>query len=874
MSAKPSTESAPPHTPDRRESPSSRPPPRVRPPPRENAEARALNDEIQRAIATLTALLEHTEQLGQSRVNELRARLALIDRKLNAESVCAAVIGEEKPRKTMFLNALLGQPLLPARIRGPSKLLYLRRGSTQNYLARGEQQTFDFEQDHPDRSREFARRIAARQGQIEELERLREEAARDVDQHRSAADQARDELKGRFDVFESARAEAERMASEIAEQEERKTLLEQTLREQEQALPRILRARPPAWAVWLWLAYGVALLLWFRAFRAYRSKAREITEVEAGTTRLRISASNTALTCRLAEAALDPLASPAESTRARFIKARKRLAELDAQIEHLGREVQASRAELSLLQATRRQQFQDNVSAFYDGRAEGKQVAILELRYPAEHLPQDVVLVDVSGPIAQGSEAEERAWTLVREQADACIFVSEIDARLTSSTKSRLLRALELVPHVLLVLTEIDDMYLEALRSQTPAAWEHLERLRSVAVHRFAGEAGCNAERLLSLLVPAETALEEGAPSKLRRRCHTELERLFQLVRFERSLSMGARMAGAIEEYVHEMSGLRERIERHYEQQVAILEEHRRPDPEQFRSAQISAAAPAVQAAAAQITHGIREALRTHINGMRAQVVERVLACRDRRQLLRAAPELELLIGVGLERTAHELARELDLRADAAVRSIELGVFEALRLRYEIGVLVTRASSPSLHIDEAPSGARTAALLGPNFARAIRFFMTARIALGAVGALLGGSLGSVVFAGVGTWIGAGFGILLLFACTFRSVQRRCLRAVDACLAEPEQALSERIQSSETLLVSEISQELDQSVTRAMSRYEKWISEPLDADRAAVEHYRERLRDLRSLCNRLLEHQKRLAWLSQAITANVASLHRQ
>jgi hypothetical protein len=832
-----------------------------------------LLEEVQRASATLKALLGHCEQLGQSTVGELRAQLALIDGKLTAQSACAVIIGEEKPRKATFINALLGERLLPNESDAGSQLLYLRRGAAERYTARGERRILEFDRVHPDRAHEVVERIAACEQQVDECARLREQKAREVAQQRDAADQALGQLNDKFAAFELTREEAERQALEVAHQEACIADLERQADAQQRALPRVLRARPSPWHVWLWVAYGIALLIWLGRFQAWQRTRREILVVEAHANRLRISASKAALACRLAEAALDPLATPAESTRAGLVLAQKRLTHLDREIGRLLREVQAARAEETALQAARRRQFRADVAAYCGRREENGDITALELWYPSEHIPEDVTLIDATSGLSRESETEERAWSLVREQADACILVSQIDARLTDATKSRLRRALTLVPHVVLVLTEIDQIYLDALQNQTAAGWEHLDRLRGVAVHRFANEIGCDEQQLLSILLPADTALEEGPPAELVRRFGGEIKLLFELVRLERSLFIGTRMASALDECAGGTREVAERVEHHYEQQIAILEERRRPHPERFRAEQVSAAGPAVQVAAAQITQSVLLLLKGRMNALRAQVVERVLACRHKRQLLSAAPAIEQLIAGSVERTATELSLELDLRADAAVRSIELGVFEALRLRYEIGCLVTRASSPSLHMDDAPRPRKAAARLGLRFERAVTLYTAARSAVGVVGAALGASLGGLALPGLGPWVGAGLGMLLLFAWPFGSAQRRCLQAVDAYLAEPERTLAEQIRGSETRIAGEIRQELDESVAAAMSRFEQWISEPLEADQSAIEHYRGRLRELRAARGRLPEHQKRLAWLSQAVNAAITAQRR-
>ena len=150
------SESARPPALDARGSSSSRPPPRGRAS-GENAEARALLDEVRRACTSLEALVAHGEQLGALAVADIRARVLDIQNRLERDVICAVLIGDDKPRRITFMNALLGEPLLAAEARNPGKILSLRTAPTRHYLARGERHAFDFDKLHPDRAPELAR---------------------------------------------------------------------------------------------------------------------------------------------------------------------------------------------------------------------------------------------------------------------------------------------------------------------------------------------------------------------------------------------------------------------------------------------------------------------------------------------------------------------------------------------------------------------------------------------------------------------------------------------------------------------------------------------------------------------------------------------
>jgi hypothetical protein len=93
----------------------------------------------------------------------------------------------------------------------------------------------------------------------------------------------------------------------------------------------------------------------------------------------------------------------------------------------------------------------------------GKKLGLVELSidYPARLLPSDVTIIDVPGTLAEGAPQ----WNAIREEVDGCILVSELDRAVSESAK-RLLRWLrDVVPHLLLVLTKVDQAFAKAVRS-------------------------------------------------------------------------------------------------------------------------------------------------------------------------------------------------------------------------------------------------------------------------------------------------------------------------------------------------------------------------------------------------------------------------
>jgi hypothetical protein len=479
--------------------------------------------------------------------------------------------------------------------------------------------------------------------------------------------------------------------------------------------------------------------------------------------------------------------------------------------------------------------------------------------------------VDTPGVTDESPEAQERAWQVIREKADGCILVSELESAVSGPTKTFLQRVREIVPHVLLVLTKMDVSFIEAMRRRAGEPWEHVEQARRVATRRFAREIGREPGSVLSVSIAAEAVLRESERTGLVRRFEAEIAKLFQLLRHERALILGSRAATAVRRCIASVGEARERAERLYQQRIAALEEHQRPDPDRFRNEQVNAAQPAILQAAAEVTHAAIETLRASGQAIRQRAAERVASCTNKQELIQVVPELEQLIRDGIDQLLNDVARVLDDRADAAVQTIERGFFEALRLRYEIAHLVTRASSPALELEPISVSVRPELGLAVTVERAAESFKTLRIGLGVGGSVAGLVVGTLVLPGIGSAVGAAAGALLTFARTLGSLKRQCLRAVDACLAEPEQALAEELRASEAEVARALSEAVDESMKRAMARFEQWISEPLEADRNALEKQQHGLKDLQELRDKLFQNSERLEVVIAAAVASSRGL---
>jgi hypothetical protein len=131
------------------------------------------------------------------------------------------------------------------------------------------------------------------------------------------------------------------------------------------------------------------------------------------------------------------------------------------------------------------------------------------------------------------------------------------------------------------------------------------------------------------------------------------------------------------------------------------------------------------------------------------------------------------------------------------------------------------------------------------------------------GAALGLGVGTLVAPGVGSVVGALCGSLAALFVRLRTLKKHCSSAVGELVASSRQSLVIGVRASRPTITACLSLFLDELIDRALSRFGRWIAEPLEAERLAIQTERDKLFDLQRLVTRLEEHDRALATLSQA-----------
>ncbi|HEY3496510.1 MAG TPA: hypothetical protein VGK73_17545, partial [Polyangiaceae bacterium] len=817
-------------------------------------EGAALLAAVEAVPATLRALFEHQESLGPAALSEVERTLENVEQRLARRELRVVVAGERRSGKSTLLDAIVGDRLLGGARGGLAVVTFLRRRDVPSYRARFESgKEDDFSSRVPDRAGELDLVAAKLDARLAILQRDCHRARLELGQAEESRGQAELRVDRALGDVEQARELAEDAESELAAAEEDAARVERTLGALEAGIPAQVRARPPRFALFLWLWFALFVLVRRERWLRYRTSLSERESARARLLLEREKATAAAETRALAEARFQPLDRGAERARSHSSELERGLRDADAERERLRSEREELRSEREHLVSERWRRF------FADLTALAKKPGLVELAidYPAKLLPEDVTLIDLPGL----SNETSPEWALIREQADGCILVSELDRAVSEAAKLFLRRLREVVPHVLLVLTKMDQAHERALQRSEGDPWGEVENARRIGTRRFARELGRAPDRVLSVSVAAEALLSDRG-SELAVRSEHELDKLFLLLRRERALILGARAASAIRRCIAGLAEAETEAERAYRERILELERQRTPEPAVFREQALAQAAPAIGAAASRALSAAGEALG---DGFRVleRLPEQSIDLRTRKkQYAERAAELarELALGAVHVRTDAQVALEAGI--ERGVASIERGLFEALRERYQLLHEVRRTTSSSPRLDkpaiEAPNFAAVVEEVREDVAR----FDKMRWLLGASGGLAG----AAGLALLDPWFslgGAALGGLLALVKRESRLQKGTHDRFRAALYARQREYAAELAALEPAVAVAIELALERSLERAMIRFARFIEEPLEAEREALEAEHRKLAELEELRGRVSEHDRELERLLEA-----------
>ncbi|HEV8246838.1 MAG TPA: hypothetical protein VGP93_13765, partial [Polyangiaceae bacterium] len=711
------------------------------------------------ALLTLRRLFEHEKLSADPALRPVRATVDGVERRLARKELHVVVVGESRSGKSTLLDAILGDRLL-GQARGKIAVVtFIRRQEVPSFRARfASGSVDDFSKRAPDRSAQFAQAIesltqdlAAAQASCASL-RARLRAAMEV------RDRVEFDSEVADDGLKALRERQASTTSELAKVEVATAEVDSAFIELERSVPELVRTPPPRWAVWLWFFHALFTLFRRSVWSRYQTQRRERDDAQTRLLTSRREATESAEECERAESKAATLKVRAEQTRAEASRAEQQLLAAEKERDRLSAELAAQRSEQEHHESERRRAFFSDLEALSGERGRARGLVELSIDYPARFLPDDVTIIDMPGMVSESGPE----WQIIREQADGCILVSELDRAVSESAKLFLRQLREIVPHLLLVLTKMDKAFTDASERGGDDPWQQVEHARRIGTRRFARELGRAPETVLSISVAAEAALSS-RESDLAERFETEIAKLFQLLRHERAMILGANAGSAIRRCIAGIAEAEQRAEREYREKIAELERQRTPEPDAFLQKELAAAEPAIGVAAHDAVVAAISVAQAGFVLLNRLTAHKVDACENKAGLVELATRLAQELPPDAAIIRHNAFLELEAGVERGVSAIEMQLFEALRQSYQLLHQVRRASTSAPRLGAPSDDLPSFPTLASDVEAAARSFRKARYKLGFGGMVTGAASGALVHPWIGSAAGAALGALLALA---------------------------------------------------------------------------------------------------------------
>lgn len=833
------------------------------PPNDRTGEAGALMTAVLAVQSTLRELVERASLFDAGVLADVKMTLTDVERRLARQELQVVVVGERHSGKSTLLDAVVGDRLLGGARGQMSVVTFLRRRELPSYRARFASGSLDdFSSRVPDKTTELALAVGSSKEALAEVERRCSSTRSGLRRAIEALEQAELEVQQARSGVAGARLLEGVAGSELRGAQDESSRLQRAISELELRIPAWARSAPPRWALWLRLVQALFVLFRRESWLRYRALIRERDALGTRMLTGRGLAEEAEQARKLAEAGLEPLGSYVEQARVQRREIEGALRSAEAERTRLQSELEELSSRREHHESERWRRFFSELRAL----AGRRDLVELSIDYPAKLLPEDVTIVDIPGMVS----ATDADWSLIHEQADGCILVSELDRAVSETAKQFLRQLREVVPHVLLVLTKMDLAYRAAVRRGEQQPWEQVELARRIGTRRFARELGRDPASVLSISVAAEAALS-ARDSELATRFESELEKLFLLLRQERALILGARAASAIRRCIASVSEAEARAEDAFRKRIATLEQQRTPEPATFKQALLADAELGVAAGAEETIERAISALQSGFVPLQRLCQQTIDACPKRRDLRAVVDQLaeELSRRVAEVRCAAYL--ELEAGITRHVAAVEQRLFEAVRARYQIlhEIRRTADSSPRLGApnDDPPSFAQIA----PQVRARLAAFDKSRLALGASGSLAGAASGALVHPWLGTSIGALLGGLMALARRESKLQGSVLELFVAALAARQDDYVAALRAEAAAVTAASRLALDRSLERALVRFGRWIAEPIAAERQAIAAERSKLAELEQLRDEISERDRKLERVLNAAAGASAGL---
>jgi GTP-binding protein EngB required for normal cell division len=519
----------------------------------------------------------------------------------------------------------------------------------------------------------------------------------------------------------------------------------------------------------------------------------------------------------------------------------------------------------------RHHQFVRDLHELTDMAQRGAQVVELTLTYPAMHLPKGLLIVDTPGANTDHAENQARAWQAVRELADGCVLLSDLQQVMSRSTRDFLQELRQVVPHVVLVLTKADKA-LENAMDGAESAEEQLEEARRIGVRRFATEMGRDPSEVLSLAVAAEPVLRASSPEAPEvGRFHAELDRLFRLIQEERALMLGARAAGTLAGCVRRIAEAQARAEATYAERVARMEAQRIQAPAEFKRQHVAKARPVAMERAVTLVEEAAHGFRLALARVETRWSLKIASAVSLEELKARLPEWTAEHGREVDALARDAQAGLEQRLGAALQTLVLNAHDELRERYRLAQGGTMTAAPLPLELLLPVAGDFGVGLRSGLAGTVEAFESDVAKLRAGGAAAGAVIGSMIAPGLGTALGAALGSMAGRLFGLDMLKEDCQAQIQSGLAEADRTVTARLREARTAYEAALLRRFEEALGAALERFHQAIADLQAAEARRLDAARADLSSLVALGGALRAHEAAIARLSAEAVRHSAGL---
>jgi len=525
-------------------------------------------------------------------------------------------------------------------------------------------------------------------------------------------------------------------------------------------------------------------------------------------------------------------------------------------------------AKADALEETFLARFQAEVHALTDMEKRGPEVVELSIEYPAVHLPDGITIIDTPGVNTDNESNRDLAWKVIRREADGCLLISDLQQVVSRSTRDFLQDVRGVIPHILLVMSKVDRALANAEDIGDTEPWQQVEEARRTGVRRFAKEVGREPGEVFSIAVAAEPALRrDDAADAARGRFSQEVTKLFDLLKFERAIVLGARSATALRYCVQRIKEAETRAELAYKQRISDLEKHRLPDPVQFQGRQLARIGDALQAQSEAIAKLAVQQMISGVDSVQRDWLNRIQAGASKDQVKEIIAQLGQQGQQALGRVMNSVQSAVGRASGQAIKDLEAPLLEELSERYRI-VQAMKGSGKAVRLEGVGTYMADAHAVNiqAGVSKAVSDFETQQFAIGAGGAAAGAAIGTLFFPGIGTVVGAAIGALAGFFKTLESLKSDCSKEVCKGMDSAKQNLSAQLASVGPGVEKSMRKVLGKCLSDEVERFQSWIDKVMEAERREIEKERHKLTDLIQIKGKLVEHDTSLTRLQREAAA--------